>query len=219
MRKLLILTVERVMHRGKFLTIEGTEGVGKSTNLAFVADWLRARSIEVVVTREPGGTPLAEEVRGLLLSKREEAVDETAELLLVFAARAQHLARVIEPALARGAWVLSDRFTDATYAYQGGGRGLSKSTIEQLEQLVQGDLRPDLTLVLDIDVELGLNRARQRGELDRFESETIVFFERVRSAYRQRAEAAPNRYALVDAGKELAEVQLEIAQVLTRLIG
>jgi dTMP kinase len=206
------------MQRGKFLTIEGTEGVGKSTNLAFVADWLRGRGIEVIVTREPGGTPLAEEIRSLLLSKREEPFDETAELLLVFAARAQHLAQVIKPALARGAWVLSDRFTDATFAYQGGGRGLSKTTIEQLEQLVQGDLRPDLTLILDIDVELGLNRARQRGELDRFESEAVVFFERVRAAYRQRAESAPNRYAVVDAGKTLNEVQIEIDQVLTRLI-
>jgi dTMP kinase len=207
------------MQRGKFLTIEGTEGVGKSTNLAFVADWLRGRGIEVIVTREPGGTPLAEEIRSLLLSKREEPFDETAELLLVFAARAQHLAQVIKPALARGAWVLSDRFTDATFAYQGGGRGLSKATIEQLEQLVQGNLRPDLTLILDIDVELGLNRARQRGELDRFESEAVVFFERVRAAYRQRAESAPNRYAVVDAGKTLNEVQTEIEQVLTRLIG
>lgn len=207
------------MQRGKFLTIEGTEGVGKSTNLAFVADWLRGRGIEVIVTREPGGTPLAEEIRSLLLSKREEPFDETAELLLVFAARAQHLAQVIKPALARGAWVLSDRFTDATFAYQGGGRGLSKATIEQLEQLVQGDLRPDLTLILDIDVELGLNRARQRGELDRFESEAVVFFERVRAAYRQRAESAPNRYAAVDAGKTLDEVQIEIDRVLTRLIG
>lgn len=206
------------MQRGKFLTIEGTEGVGKSTNLSFVADWLRARGIEVIVTREPGGTPLAEEIRNLLLSKRDESFDETAELLLVFAARAQHLAQVIKPALARGAWVLSDRFTDATYAYQGGGRGLSKATIEQLEQLVQGDLRPDLTLILDIDVELGLNRARQRGELDRFESEAVVFFERVRAAYRQRAKAAPTRYAVVDAGKTLNEVQAEIDQVLARLI-
>jgi dTMP kinase len=207
------------MQRGKFLTIEGTEGVGKSTNLAFVRDWLAARGLEVVVTREPGGTPLAEEVRGLLLTKRDERVDETAELLLVFAARAQHLAQVIKPALERGAWVLSDRFTDATFAYQGGGRGLSKSTIEQLEQLVQGDLRPDLTLILDIDVALGLNRARQRGELDRFESETIDFFERVRGAYRERAALAPSRYALVDAGQTLAEVQSEIDSVLTRLIG
>ncbi len=206
------------MQRGKFLTIEGTEGVGKSTNLAFVRDWLVARGLEVVVTREPGGTPLAEEVRGLLLSKRDESVDETAELLLVFAARAQHLAQVIKPALARGAWVLSDRFTDATYAYQGGGRGLSKSVIEQLEQLVQGNLRPDLTLILDIDVELGLNRARQRGELDRFESETIGFFERVRAAYRQRAQVVPERYAVVDAGKTLPEVQAEIDRVLAALL-
>lgn len=206
------------MQRGKFLTIEGTEGVGKSTNLAFVCDWLRAQGIEVVVTREPGGTPLAEEIRHLLLSKRDEPVDETAELLLVFAARAQHLAQVIKPALARGAWVVSDRFTDATYAYQGGGRGLNKTTIEQLEQLVQDSLRPDLTLILDIDVELGLSRARQRGELDRFESETLAFFERVRAAYRQRAMAAPGRYALVDAAQHLTGVQADIEKVLSALL-
>ncbi len=206
------------MLRGKFLTIEGTEGVGKSTNLAFVRDWLQAKGIEVVVTREPGGTPLAEEIRALLLTKRDESVDETAELLLVFAARAQHIAQVIQPALARGAWVLSDRFTDATFAYQGGGRGLSSETITQLEQLVQGDLRPDLTLILDIDVELGLNRARQRGELDRFESETMAFFERVRSAYRARAEQAPSRYALVNAGQKLVAVQADIHVILTALV-
>lgn len=206
------------MQRGKFLTIEGTEGVGKSTNLAFVRDWLEAKGIEVVVTREPGGTPLAEEIRSLLLAKRDEAVDETAELLLVFAARAQHIAQVIKPALARGAWVLSDRFTDATFAYQGGGRGLSTQVIAQLEQLVQGDLRPDLTLILDIDVELGLNRARQRGELDRFESETMAFFERVRSAYRARAEQAPSHYALVNAGQELVAVQADISSMLNKLI-
>lgn len=206
------------MLRGKFLTIEGTEGVGKSTNLAFVRDWLQAKGIEVVVTREPGGTPLAEEIRALLLVKREESVDETAELLLVFAARAQHLAHVIKPALARGAWVLSDRFTDATYAYQGGGRGLSKEIITQLEVLVQGELRPDLTLILDIDVGLGLNRARQRGELDRFESEAISFFERVRNAYRARAAESPNRYALVDAGQELVKVQADIQGVLDKIL-
>lgn len=205
------------MH-GKFLTIEGTEGVGKSTNLTFVRDWLESKGVEVIVTREPGGTPLAEEVRGLLLSKRDEAVDETAELLLVFAARAQHLAQLIKPALARGAWVLSDRFTDATYAYQGGGRGLSKDVITQLEVLVQGDLRPDLTLILDIDVELGLKRARQRGELDRFESETLEFFDRVRNAYKARALSAPNRYALVDAGQDLTKVQSDIEQVLRQLL-
>ena len=207
------------MQPGKFLTIEGTEGVGKSTNMAFVRAWLEERGIELVVTREPGGTPLAEEIRALLLAKRSEKVDETAELLLVFAARAQHLAQVIKPALARGAWVLSDRFTDATYAYQGGGRGLSLAVIEQLEALVQQQLRPDLTLILDIDVGAGLQRASQRGELDRFESETLGFFERVRAAYRQRAEAAPQRYALVDAGQPLPQVQASIARELQRLLG
>ena len=206
------------MLRGKFLTIEGTEGVGKSTNLAFVRDWLQAQGVDVVVTREPGGTPLAEEIRSLLLAKRDEPVDEIAELLLVFAARAQHIAQVIQPALARGAWVLSDRFTDATYAYQGGGRGLNIDTIDQLEHLVQGDLRPDVTLILDIDVELGLNRARQRGELDRFESETMVFFERVRCAYRARADKAPSRYVLVDAGQDLAAVQADIGSILKALL-
>ena len=206
------------MVRGKFLTIEGTEGVGKSTNLAFARDWLHAQGLDVVVTREPGGTPLAEEIRSLLLAKRDEPVDETAELLLVFAARAQHIAQVIQPALAPGTWVLSDRFTDATYAYQGGGRGLNTETIAQLEHVVQGNLRPDLTLILDIDVELGLNRARERGELDRFESETIAFFERVRSAYRARAEKTPSRYALVNAGQDLAAVQADIGSILNSLL-
>ncbi len=206
------------MLRGKFLSIEGTEGVGKSTNLVFVRDWLHARGIEVVVTREPGGTPLAEEIRSLLLAKRDEQVDETAELLLVFAARAQHIAEVIRPALARGAWVLSDRFTDATYAYQGGGRGLSTHIISQLETLVQQELRPDLTLILDIEVEQGLNRARQRGDLDRFESETISFFERVRSAYRERAESSPENYAVINAGQDLPAVQADIDATLSRLL-
>lgn len=207
------------MQPGKFLTLEGTEGVGKSTNLAFVEQWLSARGIEVVVTREPGGTPLAEEIRALLLAKRAEAVDETAELLLVFAARAQHLAGVIKPALARGAWVLSDRFTDATYAYQGGGRGLPLATISQLETLVQQNLRPDLTLVLDIAVEVGLARAGQRAALDRFESENIAFFERVRAAYRTRAALAPERYSIIDAGQPLAAVQAQLAAALASLLG
>ncbi len=206
------------MAYGKFITIEGTEGVGKSTNLTYVHDWLKKRGVEVVVTREPGGTPLAEEIRTLLLAKREEPVDETAELLLVFAARAQHLQQTIKPALARGAWVLCDRFTDATYAYQGGGRGLDVATIAQLEQLVQGDLRPDLTLVLDIEVELGLQRARQRAELDRFESEAVAFFERVREVYRSLAQAAPERYAVVDAGQPLSAVQRDIDRLLGALL-
>jgi len=207
------------MLRGKFLSIEGTEGVGKSTNLVFVRDWLQAKGIDVVLTREPGGTPLAEEIRSLLLTKREEPVDETAELLLVFAARAQHIAQVIKPALEHGAWVLSDRFTDATYAYQGGGRGLSTNTISQLEILVQQELRPDLTLILDIDVEQGLNRARERGELDRFESEAISFFERVRCVYRERASSSPENYALINAGQDLPAVQADISATLSKLYG
>jgi len=201
--------------RGKFITIEGTEGVGKSTNLAIVRDWLLARGLDVIVTREPGGTPLAEQIRGLLLSKREEPVDQTAELLLVFAARAQHLSQVINPALARGAWVLSDRFTDATYAYQGGGRGLSTEIIEQLEKLVQGDLRPDLTLILDICVELGLKRARQRGELDRFEIEEIDFYEKVRLAYHALAVSNPFRYKVVDVSGTPVQVENKVSEVLS----
>lgn len=206
------------MHKGKFITIEGTEGVGKSTNIAFIQEWLVTQGIEVVMTREPGGTPLAEEMRQILLEKRDEVFDASAELLLIFAARAQHIARVILPALNRGAWVVSDRFTDATYAYQGFGRGLDIHVIETLEQLVQGELRPDLTLVLDIEVELGLARASARAELDRFESEKIEFFERVRNGYRARVAKNPLRYAVVDAGQALDRVQQEIESVLNRLI-
>jgi dTMP kinase len=206
------------MLQGKFITIEGTEGVGKSTNLQFVQDWLRNRGIDVVVTREPGGTPMAEEIRELLLAKREESVDPTTELLLIFAARAQHLHQTIAPALARGAWVLSDRFTDATYAYQGAGRGLDRSLIESLENIVQGELRPDVTLLLDIDVEQGLGRARARAELDRFESEAVSFFERVRAGYHARVAASPNRYAVINAGQELANVQADIATALEALL-
>lgn len=206
------------MVKGKFITIEGTEGVGKSTNIAFIQDWLVKRGIDVVMTREPGGTPLAEELRQILLAKRDEAFDPAAELLLIFAARAQHLAQVILPALSRGAWVVSDRFTDATYAYQGFGRGLNLETIETLENLVQGTLRPDLTLVLDIEVELGLARASARAELDRFESEKVEFFERVRAGYQKRAEQNPQRYARVDAGQPLEKVQQDIERVLKSLL-
>lgn len=206
------------MQRGKFLTVEGTEGVGKSTNIAFIHEWLTNQGIDVVMTREPGGTPFAEEIRHLLLQKREERVDPTSELLLVFAARAQHMAEVIEPALARGAWVLSDRFTDATYAYQGGGRGLDMDLISSLETLVQRNLHPDMTIILDIDVQVGLDRASARAALDRFESEQISFFERVRAVYRARAEAAPERYRIVDAGHSLDGVQREISAVLSELM-
>lgn len=204
---------------GKFITIEGTEGVGKSTNLGFVRDWLSARGKHVVVTREPGGTPLAEEIRHLLLSNRDETVFPLTELLMIFAARAQHLEEVVKPALAQGHWVLCDRFTDSTYAYQGGGRGFDQAQIRQLETLVQGELRPHMTLILDIDIELGLQRARQRSEPDRFEGETIAFFERVRGVYQQLAAHAPERYTLVDAGQPLAAVQGDIEKVLLELLG
>ena len=165
------------MIRGKFITLEGGEGVGKTTNLTFIRDYLQEHNIHVVVTREPGGTVLAEKIRHLLLDKDSEAISEQAELLLIFAARAQHIKHVIEPALAQGDWVLCDRFTDATYAYQGGGRNMRISTIEWLGNLVQGNLRPDLTVLLDAPVEIGIERARERGAFDRFESEKIGFFE------------------------------------------
>lgn len=203
---------------GKFITLEGTEGVGKTTNRQFIQDYFKAKSLPLCVTREPGGTPLAEEVRELLLAKRDENVDEQAELLLVFAARAQHLNQVILPALKRGEWVLCDRFTDATYAYQGAGRGLSLTTIEALEELVQGELRPDLTIVLDIDVETGLARAGERAALDRFESEAVEFFHRVRAGYQQRVASSPERYAVVDAGQPLEKVQQDIQLVLDGLL-
>lgn len=204
---------------GKFITLEGTEGVGKTTNLEFIQNWLKEAGVKLTVSREPGGTPLAEELREMLLQKRDEPVDATAELMMIFAARAQHLNQVIRPALARGEWVLCDRFTDATYAYQGAGRGLPTDIIESLESLVQKELRPDLTVVLDIDVETGLKRAGQRAELDRFESEAIEFFHRVRAGYQQRVADAPERYRVINAGQTLPEVQHDIELVLSELMG
>ncbi len=206
------------MAQGLFITIEGIEGVGKSTNLAHVRGFLEAASIPVVCTREPGGTPLAESIRDLLLAPRSERVAEWTELLLVFAARAQHLAEVIEPALAHGDWVLCDRFTDATYAYQGGGRGLDRAAVAALEQLVQGGRRPDCTLLLDAPVTLGLERAGRRGALDRFERERVDFFERVREVYLSRAAAEPQRLRVIDASRPLAEVQAQIDVVLRALL-
>lgn len=204
--------------RGGFITVEGVEGVGKTTNLDFIESLFRDHGIPLLRTREPGGTPLAESIRELLLQNREETFDSTAELLLIFAARAQHLNQKIRPALAAGQWVLSDRFTDATFAYQGGGRQLSLQHIAQLEQLVQGDLRPDLTLILDLPVEIGLQRAAARSEKDRFEHERIEFFDRVRKMYLQRAKENPSRYEVIDAGVSLAEVQVQIKTVIERLL-
>ena len=203
---------------GKFITLEGGEGVGKTTNLQYITQLLTSRGIDFVVTREPGGTRLAENIRTLLLGDHEEEVSEMTELLLIFAARAQHLSKVIMPALAAGKWVVSDRFTDATYAYQGGGRGLNEQTIAQLEQIVQGDLRPDLTLVLDLAPEIGLERARKRAALDRFEREKLEFFSRVREAYRQRAMLEPKRCILIDASLPLDQVQHDILEALERVL-
>ncbi|BAQ73509.1 dTMP kinase [Pseudomonas protegens] len=203
---------------GLFITLEGPEGAGKSTNREYLAERLRAAGIEVVLTREPGGTPLAERIREVLLTPGEEVMNADTELLLVFAARAQHLATVIRPALARGAVVLCDRFTDSTYAYQGAGRGLSLERIEALERFVQGELRPDLTLVFDLPVDVGLARASARGRLDRFEQEGQAFFQKVRQAYLTRAAAAPQRYCLVDAAQPLARVQQSLDALLPQLL-
>ena len=199
---------------GRFITIEGGEGAGKSTAQSYLAEKLTAQGISVLQTREPGGTPLAEAIRRNLLSLDEEAPVEMAELLLVFAARAQHLSKVIEPALNQGQWVLCDRFTDATYAYQGAGRGLSAKHIGKLEALVQGDRRPDTVILLDMPPEIGLARARARGALDRFEQEKYAFFERVRQGYLGRAAKFPDRYVIVDAAQELSRVQKSLQAVM-----
>ncbi|KJJ99949.1 thymidylate kinase [Pseudomonas sp. 21] len=203
---------------GLFITLEGPEGAGKSTNREYLAERLRERGIEVQLTREPGGTPLAERIRELLLDPSDEKMAVDTELLLVFAARAQHIAQVIRPALERGAVVLCDRFTDATYAYQGGGRGLPVERIAQLESFVQGGLRPDLTLVFDLPVEIGLSRAAARGRLDRFEQEGRAFFEAVRNTYLDRARAEPGRYHILDAAQTLAEVQRDLDKLLPALL-
>ena len=203
---------------GLFITLEGPEGAGKSTNREFLAERLTRAGCEVVLTREPGGTPLAERIRELLLEPSDEPMGADTELLLVFAARAQHLARVICPALAAGKVVLCDRFTDATYAYQGGGRGLSLERIALLEEFVQGGLRPDLTLVFDLPVEVGLARAAARGRLDRFEQEGRQFFEAVRQAYLARAAQSPARYRLLDAAQPLAAVQTQLDALLPELL-
>ena len=202
--------------RGKFITVEGIDGAGKSTHLAWLSDQLRARSINLCMTREPGGTPLGEKLRALLLDKDQPMHLET-ETLLMFAARREHIERVIEPALARGDWVLCDRFTDATFAYQGAGRGVDREKLSTLERWVQGDLQPDLTIVFDLPPAVGRARAGSIKTPDRFEREDEAFFERVRYGYLQRAEAAPKRIRLVDASKSIADVQLHLASIVEEL--
>lgn len=206
------------MTRGKFITLEGGEGAGKSSNIPFIETYLRECGINLLMTREPGGTPLSERIRAILLDKEEAHMTSDTELLLMFAARAQHLEQVIQPALAAGQWVICDRFTDATYAYQGGGRGIANARIATLEQWVQGDFRPDKTLIFDLPVATGLARAGQRSSPDRFEQEDHSFFERVRDAYLQRAKAAPQRYAIIDAAPDLPSVQRQIAAILDALL-
>lgn len=200
--------------RGRFITLEGSEGSGKSTNLAFIHQYLQQAGIDVALTREPGGTPLGEAIRELLLDHRNNEMASDTELLLMFAARAQHLQELILPSLKAGKWVLCDRFTDATYAYQGAGRGIAQERIAQLESWVQGELRPDLTLFLDLPVAQGLARAGERSTPDRFEREQLDFFERVRQGYLAQAASAPQRYRVVDASQSLDAVQSQIQSVL-----
>jgi len=206
------------MSKGKFITVEGGEGAGKSSNLSYIQSRLEEAGIEVLFTREPGGTDLGEDIRELLLGHKHTGMADDTELLMMFASRAEHLNRKIMPALEAGTWVLCDRFTDATYAYQGGGRDISFDRIAMLENWVQGELRPDMTLLLDLPVETGLERARNRSEPDRFESEKIEFFERVRAAYLKIASQEPARVKVIDASKPLDQVQAQIRSTLEATI-
>lgn len=204
--------------KGKFVTVEGGEGAGKSSNLAFIRDLLEQSGLEVVFTREPGGTALGEDIRDLLLGHKHTGMARDTELMLMFAARAEHLARIILPALNAGKWVLCDRFTDASYAYQGGGRGIDMSRIRALEEWVQQGLKPDLTLLLDLPIETGLDRAGQRSEPDRFEVEQHAFFERVRSTYLEIANRDNQRVHIIDAAVPLVQVQEQIRAIMNQFI-
>lgn len=204
---------------GRFITIEGGEGAGKSTAQLRLKATLESRGISVVCTREPGGTPLAESIRQTLLDVEGEAPVEMAELLLVFASRAQHLAKVIEPALAAGKWVICDRFTDATFAYQGAARGLSNQLISTLERLVQEGRQPDAVILMDLQPHIGMERAKSRGALDRFEREQHHFYERVRSGYLARVNENPSRYTVIDAEQELESVYSELDKLAERWVG
>ena len=202
------------MSQGRFITLEGIEGVGKSTHLACIADWLQRQGHQTLITREPGGTKTGEAIREVLLHGKDLQIDAATELLLMFAARAQHLQQLVRPALANGVYVICDRFTDATYAYQGGGRALPVEDIRLLEQFVQRGLQPDLTLLFDASVGTGLARANRRGEADRFEAETVGFFERVRQTYLDRARAEPDRFRLIDAEGPVEDVERQLVHVL-----
>lgn len=206
-------TVART-RKGRLIVLEGGEGAGKSTHARFVHDWLVEQGRQVVLTREPGGSPLAEAVRGLVLQPWDEGMDATTELLLMFAARAAHLQATIRPALEAGQDVVCDRFVDATYAYQGAGRGVPDAVIGTLARMVLGKLQPSLVILLDVDPRVGVARARSRGTNNRFDNEALSFQARVREAYLKRAQKAPKRYAVVDAGRELGEIQRDLAELL-----
>jgi len=205
------------MKPGKFITLEGIDGAGKSTQLAWIVELLQQAGLQPVVTREPGGTPLGERVRALLLDKSMTMHAET-EALLMFAARREHLDKVILPALQQGQWVISDRFTDASFAYQGGGRGLDQAKLGILERWVQGELQPDLTLYFDVPVEIGQRRVSQIKDADRFEQEQAGFFQRVRNAYLDRARQFPNRIQIIDSSQPLTEVKAAVEQTVQRLL-
>jgi dTMP kinase len=202
------------MIRGRFITLEGMDGAGKTTHLAWLRDRLLAKGVALTVTREPGGTELGESLRGLLLDSHQPRQPET-EALLMFAARNEHIARVIEPALEAGQWVLCDRFTDATYAYQAGGSGMDWARIAELERWVQGDLQPDLTLYFDLAPEIGKTRARTAREPDRFEREKLDFYARVRTAYQKRAQEHPERIRVIDAARTISEIQVELEKIIS----
>ena len=199
-------------NRGKFITLEGIDGAGKSTHLSWLADRLRERGHTVLVTREPGGTPLGEKLREILLS---QPMHLETEALLMFAARREHLDKVIQPALEQGGWVISDRFTDAGFAYQGGGRGLNEDKLRALEQWVQGDLQPDLTLLFDLPVEISRQRLANNATLDRFEREQQEFFQRVRNAYLRRAEQFSHRFRVIDATAGVEEVRNALKEIIS----
>ncbi|WP_320825914.1 dTMP kinase [Reinekea sp.] len=199
---------------GMFISIEGLEGAGKTTQAEVLLTWLRARGHDIIRTREPGGTEIAEAIRALILSHHDEQMDPVTELLLVFAARQQHVTRLIQPALASGQWVISDRFTDATYAYQGGGRGLDRTLIASLETTVLANFQPDLTIWFDCDAATGLARAQARGALDRIEGEDIAFFNRCRAQYQLRCEQHPQRFLKIDAAPPQAQVSAQLIAAL-----
>ena len=204
------------MQQGVFITLEGVEGAGKSTLMAYAAEYFAEKGREVIQTREPGGTKTGEQIREILLDSANVGVSDDTELLLMFAARMQHIDELIKPALASGKIVICDRFTDASYAYQGAGRGLDISRIQKLEDWVQQGLKPHLTLLFDLDVETGLRRANQRSEADRFEQEEISFFERIRACYLERAENEPERFRIVDASQSFENVKQQIQTILEK---